>query len=165
MDYLTTHGPGCQCRPTDRRYPTLCELVTALRAELAAALRMALDAKDAEIASWVEEVQRWYDKLQAADTEIARLTAEVERLGRLPERCASCDNDEHYLEMQRANRTEAALAAERQQVRAFRAWHEGWIAMLSRPEARSADNVAKRHVHLSAVEKLDALGLTGEEPR
>lgn len=81
MDYLTKHGPGCQCQPTDKKYPTLCALLTAMRAES--------DRKD---------------------TEITRLAGEVARLDRLPERCASCDNDEHYLEMQRANRAEAEVA-------------------------------------------------------
>ena len=30
MDYLTKHCDDCQCRDTDPKYPTLCELLAVL---------------------------------------------------------------------------------------------------------------------------------------
>jgi hypothetical protein len=33
MDYLTKHGPHCECAPGKPRYPTLCELLAVLAQE------------------------------------------------------------------------------------------------------------------------------------
>jgi hypothetical protein len=105
--------------------------------------------------------ERWADEVAArreADTEIARLTEECGRLSRLSDRCQSCDGDEHYQEMVRANKAEAAVAAARQKWQALREWHRYNITHW--PEVIGSEEQA----HANALVKMDALGLPADAP-
>lgn len=79
MDYLTTHGDGCECKADDPRYPTLCALVRAMKAERAhlAQTEAELRARLTDLLNCSSFACPYEKRMQAAEAALAAYAALV----------------------------------------------------------------------------------------